>query len=152
MNYTDINKIYTHMKTEIYPHVHSPWKNVSTETCVIDKYLSAIGDNRTYKLLAIPYLIKPNNFLKKHKDRCVIFYNTPDPKDGMMLTVHQITPTLHIHSRYFCWVEKDIVLDQLSCLIFTRESSDGINFINDTFELALTGNTDDVNQVGFNRR
>lgn len=84
MNFDEINMVYTHLKNDIYPNVQTLWNCVSTESVLIDKYLSVIDDNRTYQLLAVPYLINPKLFLKRHKNKCVIFYNTPDPKDGLM--------------------------------------------------------------------
>jgi hypothetical protein len=149
MNFDDINKIYGKMKTDVYPHVKTVWQGVSTETVVIDRYLSIIDDSKDYKLLAVPYLIKSEEFLKQYKENCIIFYNTPDPNDGLMLFIHQITPTLHVHSRYFCWVENNEPHDYLSCLVFHKHYHDAVKFINDNFHFACKGNTAERATSGF---
>lgn len=135
------------MRNHIYPHVQSVWNDVSTEEVIIDKYLSIIDDNRKYKLLAMPFLVKSESFLKKHKERCIIFYNTPDPADGLMLTIHQISPSLHIHSRLFCWTESDEVHDYMTCLLFHKNSDEAVQFMNSNFELAREGNTEDKSHL-----
>lgn len=150
MNFDEINTIFNHMKTEVYPNSQTVWDVVSTEEVIIDKYLSVIDDNRKYKLLALPYLLRTSDFLKKYKEKCVIFYNTPDPQDGLMLFIHQITPTIHIHSRFFCWVENGTVHDYLASLIFYKNSDEAIAFINNNFDLARTGNTEERVNSGFN--
>lgn len=149
MNFDEINQIYTHMRKAVYPNVQSVWKEVSTEDMLIDKYLAVIDDNRKYKLLAMPYLVSAEKFLKRHKEQCIIYYNTPDPADGLMLFIHQISPSLHIHSRFFCWVEKDQVHDYLACLVFHKDSSEAVEFIDKTFDLRCEGNTEETDNPGF---
>lgn len=143
MNFDEINQIYEHIRNAVYPNVQTMWKNISTEEILIDKYLSIIDDNRKYKLLAMPYLLNTETFLKKHKQQCIIFYNTPDPADGLMLFIHQISPTLHIHSRLFCWVENKVVHDYLTSLVFHKDDKEAIKFIDDSFEFKQTGNTEE---------
>lgn len=137
------------MRKAVYPNVQTLWKEVSTEEVLIDKYLAVIDDNRKYKLLCMPYLINTEKFLQRYKDRCIIYYNTPDPGDGLMLFIHQISPTLHVHSRFFCWVEKEQVHDYLACLVFHKDSSEATKFIDGTFDLRQTGNTEETNSPGF---
>lgn len=149
MNFDEINRIYNHMRLVVYPNVQSLWNTVSTETVIIDKYLSAIDDNQSYKLLAMPYLVKTEEFLKRFKENCVIFYNTPDPGDGLALFIHQISPTLHIHSRFFCWVENNEIHDYTACLVFHKESEEAVKFINDNFDLSRVGNTEEKTNAGF---
>lgn len=149
MNYNDINDIYTYMKDNVYPYVKTVWKDVSTEEILIDRYLAVIDDNTKYKLLAIPYLINPRLFYERFKDNCIIFYNTPDPGDGLLLTIHQITPTLHIHSRFFCWVEQSTVHSYLACLVFHREHQDALQFIHNNYDLRRIGNTEERTSTGF---
>lgn len=151
MNYDEINKVYQHMKAVVYPNVQTLWKNVSTEEVIIDRYLSVIDDARLYKMLAIPYLFRTEDFLKRYKERCIIFYNTPDPIDGLMLMIHQITPTLHIHSRLFCRVEScnGDVFDYTASLVFHKDSKEAVQFINDNQDLARQGNTEERSNAGF---
>lgn len=149
MNFDEINKIYSHMRTVVYPNVKTVWDSVSTETVIIDKYLSVVDDNRVYKLLAMPYLVRPEDYLKRFKERCIIFYNTPDPGDGLVLFIHQISPSLHIHSRYFCWIENNEVHDYIACLVFHRESHEATQFIDANFDLARSGNTEEKINAGF---
>jgi len=151
MNFDDINKIYEHIRVVVYPNVQCLWNNVSTEEILIDKYLSTIDDNRKYKLLAIPFLIDTELFLKRHKEQCIIYYNTLNPLDGLMLFIHQITPSLHIHSRLFCWIENNQVYDYITCLAFhKKDSSEAVKFIDDTFSIKCKGNTEDHrNSTGF---
>lgn len=146
MNFDDINKVYEHMRKAVYPNVQTRWDNVSTEDVLIDKYLSVIDDNRTYKLLAMPFLVSTEKFLKRYKDNCIIFYNTPDPADGLMLFIHQISPTLHVHSRFFCWVENKEVHDYLACLVFHKDSKDAVQFIDECFDLKQIGNTEECDE------
>jgi len=143
MNFDEINKVYEHMRTAVYPNVQTLWNTVSTEEVLIDRYLSVIDDNRKYKLLAMPFLVSPEKFLKRWKENCIIFYNTPDPADGLMLFIHQISPTLHIHSRFFCWVENKIVYDYLACLVFHKDHKEAIKFIDGCYDLRQEGNTED---------
>jgi hypothetical protein len=156
MNFDEINKIYEHMRKSVYPNVQTVWKTVSTEEVVIDKYLSVIDDNRIYKLLALPFLVDAESFLKRYKERCIIYYNTPDPNDGLMLYIHQISPTVHLHSRYFCWVENNIVHDYIAGLVFHKNDKEAMEFIDSCFDLAKTGNTEEMrtpsgfNPSGFN--
>jgi hypothetical protein len=146
MNFDEINTIYKHIQTAVYPNVQTLWKKVSTEEVIIDKYLSIIDDNRIYKMLAIPFLVKPEAFFKKYKERCIIFYNTPDPSDGLLLSIHQISPTLHIHSRFFCWVDNKKLHDYLACLVFHKDVKEAVNFMNSNFDLACTSNTEDCGE------
>lgn len=150
MNFDEVNKIYTHMRDKIYPNVQTLWKDVSTEEILIDKYLSIIDDNRKYQLLCVPYVVDAEQFFKRHKDRCIIFYNTPDPGDGLMLTIHQISPTLHVHSRFLCWVENKQVHDYVTSLVFFRNPDEAIQFINSNFDIAKEGNTEENTNAGFN--
>lgn len=150
MNFDDINKIYEHMKTVVYPHVKTEWKDVSTEEVLIDKYLAVIDDNRKYKLLAMPFLVNTEKFLKEYKKNCIIFYNTPDPADGLMLFIHQISPSLHVHSKFFCWVENHKVHDYLACLLFHKDSKEAVDFMDKCYDLKQEGNTEDSEQkLGF---
>lgn len=142
MNFDDINKIYKHMCVAVYPHIQSPW-NVSTETILVDKYLSGFKDCDEYKLLCVPFLMKSEAFLKRYLKKCVVFYNTPDPADGLMLFIHQISPTLHVHSRFFCWVENNEVHDYTAAIVFYKDSDDALKFINGNFDIAREGNTED---------
>lgn len=144
MNFDDINKIYEHMRSAVYPNVQTQWNNVSTEEVLIDRYLAVIDDNRKYKLLAMPFLVDAEKFLKRHKDNCIIFYNTPDPADGLMLFIHQISPTLHVHSRFFCWVENHEVHDYLACLVFHKDSNEAVSFIDSCYDLKQEGNTEEA--------
>lgn len=149
MNFDDINKIYTHMSQSIYPNVQTVWDNVSTEEVLIDRYLSSVDDNRLYKVIAVPYLMNAAKFLKAYKEKCVIFYNTPDPQDGLLLFIHQISPSVHVHSRFFCWVENNDIHDYLTSLVFHKKSDDAVNFINSSFQYARSGNTEERVKSGF---
>lgn len=149
MNFDEINQIYEHMRKAVYPNVQSVWKEVSTEEVLIDKYLAIVDDNRKYKLLCMPFLVDAEKFLKRHKERCIIYYNTPDPADGLMLFIHQISPSVHVHSRFFCWIENNEVHDYLACLVFHKDSSLAVKFIDETFDLRRTGNTEETEKPGF---
>lgn len=138
------------MRMKIYPNVKTVWKNVSTEEVLIDRYLSVVDDNRKYKLLCVPYLVDTESFLKRYKDRCIIFYNTPDPSDGLMLFIHQINPQLHIHSRFFCWVENGETYDYIASLVFHKDSQEALSFIDSNFDIRCEGNTEESSRVGFN--
>ncbi len=137
------------MSKVIYPNVQTVWKDVSTEEVLIDKYLSAVDDNRKYSLLAIPYCFDAEKFLRKYKERCIIYYNTPRLEDGLMLFIHQLSPTLHLHSRLFCTVEKNRVHDYISTLVFYRNHEDATKFIHEAFSLSKKGDTDDNPHGGF---
>jgi hypothetical protein len=150
MNFDEVNNIYRHMRDKIYPNVQTVWHDVPTEEVLIDRYLSVIDDNRKYQLLCVPYVVDGELFFKRHKDQCIIFYNTPDPGDGLMLTIHQISPTLHIHSRFFCWVENKQVYDYVSSLVFFRKPDEALKFIDSNFDIAREGNTEENTNAGFN--
>jgi hypothetical protein len=96
----------------------------------------------------MPFLVDSESFLKKYKERCIIFYNTPDPQDGLMLTVHQISPALHVHSRFFCWVENNEIHDYTACLLFHKDGEDAKEFLKDNFDIACTGNTEEKTSPG----
>jgi hypothetical protein len=67
-----------------------------------------------------------------------------------MLTIHQINPTLHVHSRLFCWVEHEITHDYVASLIFHKNHKDAIKFIDSNFDIKKTGNTEDTSdRAGF---
>ena len=148
MNFDEINKIYGHMRIAVYPNVKTVW-NTSTEEVLIDRYLSVIDDNRKYKLLCMPFLVDAESFLKRYSDNCIIYYNTPDPADGLMLFIHQISPTIHIHSRFFCWVENNEVHDYIAALVFHKDSSEAVKFIDSNFDIARQGNTEERENSGF---
>jgi hypothetical protein len=147
MNFDDINKIYAHLRDNIYPYVKTVW-NTSTEDVLVDKYLSVIDDARKYQLICVPYLFNAELFFKKYYDNCIIFYNTVDPTDGLMLTIHQINPGLHVSSRLFCWVENGQSYDYLSSLLFYKNYTDAVDFIVKNEELKRVGNTEET-KAGF---
>lgn len=143
MNFDEINKIYSHMRKAIYPNVKCVWNKVSTEEILIDRYLSSVDDNTTYKLLAMPFLVNAEEYLKRYKEKCIIYYNTPEPADGLMLFLHQISPSVHVHSRLFCWVENNEVYDYITCMVFHKKSEDAVKFIDSSFDIARKGNTEE---------
>ncbi len=149
MNFDDVNSIYKHMRGNIYPNVQTLWKNVSTEQILMDKYLEGVGSVFSYSMLVVPFLIDAPRFLKDHKEKCIIFYNTPEPGAGLMLCIHQISPTLHMHSRYFCWIENTIIHDYMESLVFYKDHNDAIKFIDESFAYAKTGNTEETIKKGF---
>jgi hypothetical protein len=154
MNFDDFNKLYKYLESKIYPNVQCKWENVSTETILIDRYLSTVDDNRVYKLLTVPYLVEPESFLKRYKENCIIFYNTPEPKDGLLF-IHQLPPDnnyetyVHIHSRLFCWIENEKVHGYIQPSIFYKNYKDCLSFMKRNFDIAATGNTEEK-VVGFN--
>lgn len=148
MNFNEINDVYLHMKKSVYPNVKTVW-DTSTETILIDRYLSVIDDNRTYKLLCVPYLMDSESFLKKYKEQCIIFYNTLNQADGLMLFIHQVSPTVHIHSRFFCWYENGRVRDYISSLVFYKNYEDAVKFIDENFVISRSGNTEENENAGF---
>ena len=148
MNYNEINKIYEYMKTDIYPHCNEQWDNISTEEILIDRYLSNIDDTRKYKLLAVPYLMKSDEFLKKFKRECIVTYNTIDPADGLLLFIHQIDVDLHLASRLFCWVENDKVQNYIASLIFHKNLIKAVKFVTDNSWLRCEGDTEERESIG----
>lgn len=149
MNFDEINKIYEYISTSVYPHLKCRWSKTVTSELVVDKYLSIIDTDPNYQLLAVPYLFDPLLFLKKFVDNCIIYYNTTDPSDGLMLILHQMAPKLHVHSRLVAWVENDVVHSYLTSLVFHKNGEDAIKFMNDNSGLKKHGNTADRKSGGF---
>jgi len=150
MNFDDINAIYEHTSKTVYPYVKSVWTDVSTEGQLIGRYLISLKQraDTDYKSFFVPYMFDTRLFLEKYTKQCIIYYNTTNPADGQMLFIHQLSPTVHLHSRYSCWMEHNRVHDYTASIIFTTDYDNAIKFVNENYNLRKTGNTENKD-LGF---
>ncbi len=150
MNYDDFNLIYKYEKEHIYPNIQCIWNKVSSPEASMDGYLLAIGDDpHRYKYLSIPYFMKPDDFLKKYKDNCIIFSSPSNPQEGTMAFIHQINPRVHLFSRLYCFIDKNKVHGYIVSGCLYKDYNEAIKFIDQSFDLAQTGSTDETPRPGF---
>jgi len=143
MNFDSINKVYDYFRSEILPHL-----NWSINVSDFSNYLSTMSSVPSCKWLKtegkvfpINYLINPSEFVKKYHKKCVAFFPSNDPKDGMVQIIYQISPNFHVFARLYNWIEQENMESYLSIVVVFEKKEDFVNFYDENKPMRLSGNT-----------
>lgn len=101
------------------------------------------------KVFPINYFFNPVEFVKKYEKKCIMFSPIPNPQEGAIMMVYQISPTLHIGARLFHWIEQDKVWAYLTVACAYRNHEEYLTFFDENKTLRMTGNTEE-RTTGFN--
>lgn len=154
MNYDNCNKIQEYWRKKLSPFIHHNFTVTS-----FDDYLKRFSflpsgkwlrDMECVKLSKLSFAVDPERFIKKYHDRCVT-YNCPIKlEDGFQRIIYQISPTLHLESGVWLWVEHEYVQSYISLLICYNNEDEYSDFINEIWKIRREGNTEDKpTQAGF---
>lgn len=153
MNYDHLNKVHDYWVKEILP-------NLSHHIAInsFDDYLKQMSilpcgkwlkEFDSVKIVRVPFSVDPAEFSKVYKEHCVAYCCPSKPEDGLHRIIYQLSPTFHIESAVWIWVENEIVQSYMSLFICFKDREELLKFFDAVLPMRRTGNTEENPMTGF---
>jgi len=149
MNYDHIHMTYEFWDTNIRPNIRQLAPLQTFDFYLKEFSLTNSGkwlrDSVNVKLFRPPIAIEPETFLSKYKDKCVV-YNPPfKPEEGQGRIIYQLSPTFHMETTFWAWIENNVLHSYGSCFICYTNDEELKTFLDDIKPFMRKGNTEDRN-------
>lgn len=153
MNYDHLNKVHDHWVNDVFPNLSHHMAITS-----FDDYLKQISvlpcgqwlrELDSVKILRVPFVVNPEKFSSAYKKQCVAYCCPSKPEDGMHRIIYQISPTLHIETAYWAWIEEEKVQSYMSMFACFQCEKELIKFFKDITPMRREGNTEEKEKGGF---
>ena len=153
MNYDTFNKIQTFWRSNIFPYLKQHVV-INTFSDYITRFAHLpsgkwIKDHEKFNIVRVHMFIDPVKYLKHFEKKCVTFYTPPKVEEGSYKIIHQISPTLHVESTLWMWVEREEIQSYLSLVACLHKDSEYVKFLDVIDEFAMTGDTEKPITNGF---
>ena len=154
MNYDQLNQVYDFWRKDILPNLsHKFTVDSFNEYLKRFSFLPSgkwLKDMEKVKLNRIGFAVDSKKFAKQYKDCCVA-YNAPmKPEDGLQRIIYQISPTLHVESSLWIWIEKNELQQYTSLFAAYHDEEEFLVFVDDLYKkMRKEGNTEDALTKGF---
>lgn len=152
MNYNHINYISDYWEKHIFPnlHHHMMVSSFNDYLKVMSGLPSCAWMQESIKSTRIPFVVDPNKFVKEYANKCVAYANTNKPEDGLQRIIYQISPTLHLETALYVWVENEEVNAYLAMLACFKTEKELKHFFDDIRPMKMTGDTEETRiKAGF---
>lgn len=153
MNYNHLNTTHEYWENELFPHLQHNFV-VSSFDDYLKRFASLpsgkwLRDMESIKLLRIPFVVDPSQFLKTYKKNCVTYCTPTKVEDGVHRIIYQISPTLHIETALWMWIEKNVLNSYLSMFACFHNDLEIKKFFASIDSMKRTGDTDSAVSSGF---
>ena len=148
MNYDNLNKIHEFWRKTVLPRLKHI-QNISS----FDDYLKRFSflpsgkwlqDGEKIKLARVAFAIDMDKFTEEYAKNCVAYNSPSKTEDGFQRAVYQISPTLHVESAFWIWMENDKVQSYMTAFCCYHDEKEYFKFMDALYEIRMQGNTEDT--------
>jgi hypothetical protein len=153
MNYDHLNKVHDYWVKDVFPHLSHHMAITSFDDYLKQMSLLPSGkwlkDFDGVKVLRVPFVVDPVEFIKAYKPNCVAYCCPSDPKDGIHRVIYQLSPKLHVEAAFWAWVEEEKVQSYISMFVCFNDDKELSKFFKQLESMKREGNTEERDKTGF---
>lgn len=108
-----------------------------------------IRDHEKFNIVRVHSFVDPIKFLKHFEKKCVTYYTPPKVEEGPYKIIVQVSPTLHVESTLWMWIEREELQSYLSLVVCFHKEAEYAKFLDIIAEFVMTGDTEKPTSGGF---